>query len=1397
MSESAKPESVHNELVGDSHNLFQIGHMHGDITLPPSHIKSDGDQHTQELRHPWVKLAKEIWQFTEIDEANQFLLTVEEIAGRLYDRRQVLAGRLEEDDPWKDSGFAERMSGRLSALIGDLQDFLERSQTKKMMFEPLEVALLVLTPLAYQVWSLESAVALLDVVTTNPRPIVDIGDLRRSYDRFLSVPEQSRLVSRIKLTDRPNRGGLKARKAIEWWLFHRWVYSGQWRHIRQLDSVLHSIDFDENRDLAKVLTKTIKQFNLLFHLTPGKLRDKLSGRDLSSNASYPGIGRAQSVNERKIGILLVVAYHQAIELRSLPATFVEHVGIPRPADLDQSLTTISKANWDSEGGGVALVAHCHHEAVLKSLCDHVVRTAAVLAAVRTVVDEYNLEPLRHLPLTASTDKIKPIWEGALEDPVVEFRLDESRVRELLMGEQLYGDKSLAIRELYQNALDACRWRQARRKARTHPGDLLIEWTGQIRFFQSIEDDRHVLRCTDNGVGMGKSDLCEVFSRAGARFVDQPEFHEEEAKGVRFFPNSRFGIGVMSYFMLADEFEVRTRQMSKHGGTESGLRVWIAGPGHLFHIENLDESVPVEPSDGVREAVWVGTSVRLYLRDDSSALSCVEVLQEHLGMAEFLTSATENVYDDSQQGTWKPGEFRVRSPRMKSPSGDDPANILLYGDVEDDGQVAWCAGRGGLLVDGIHVGLPGKDSHTSGANQLTKINGAIVNLTGPAVPQLKLAVNRTTVQEDVTDTVVRLMTNAVPRLLQTPPPFFTYTWLCEVARATPAGADAITRAAVEADRELTTGIENSVVKIPMSTGGCFPPDQALVDRLSTSGRVAGDLDDHLLLWRLLAHNDKDKDALTGFEESVAASGIAPDNRPDVLPAWPTDELLVDWSDDPDTTPEPLPPGHVVSMAIRLQKEPADILNRLRVLGYDVGAYSNFPDLRSLHATDLTLLSCGLDGERPWLTPSEPVPLGHLIVAHRLIAAHLQTEKSVAEIVQRLKEFSLDIHFLKHWFVDEGQTVKNHDERLVSVNFNGKPPWLAHDNRDTNENTAGLEQIARAARKLDISSSAVVKRLKELHFDMAQFEQLPNWIDKIPVNKAYMLNEPLLGPDGTVAPGWIGYVALQWDITPHEAVRRLNDLPFELPSDDEVPDRFDEYDAALLRWLINRIPERNLRLSLDLLQQCAKEAGCRISTAADRLRAWGFTPPSDELIARDLKGLDEWLLRHITESWDVTQPSLHDTLMDIVTVAWRERERHEIHEIPGRLHELGYTDFVSEALSPDRHMPLVFVIAAAQKDNLSTRGLLEFVTELGVRVTPDGESYDWSDMVNPKLVEDLDLSKTVVVRDVILAALKHGLTIKEAYDRFTGLGLEVKGIAAELSKLLRRVPFKTKSALGGDS
>jgi hypothetical protein len=156
--------------------------------------------------------------------------------------------------------------------------------------------------------------------------------------------------------------------------------------------------------------------------------------------------------------------------------------------------------------------------------------------------------------------------------------------------------------------------------------------------------------------------------AGKRFKDTPEYLEERARWdacpsrIEHHTNSRFGIGVLSYFMLADEVAVWTRRFKSEGRLSDALAVRISSASGLFRLE--DGPAEVMPEGGTR--------VRLYLNKTSWTfsdskypppalpISCWQTLERLLWVAEFATSVEEKGYEPLH---WQPG---IPSPGGKAP-----------------------------------------------------------------------------------------------------------------------------------------------------------------------------------------------------------------------------------------------------------------------------------------------------------------------------------------------------------------------------------------------------------------------------------------------------------------------------------------------------------------------------------------------------------------------------------------------------------------------------------------------------------------------------------------------------------------------------------------------------------
>lgn len=140
---------------------------------------------------------------------------------------------------------------------------------------------------------------------------------------------------------------------------------------------------------------------------------------------------------------------------------------------------------------------------------------------------------------------------------IDTRIKVSNVASLIRnlgGEHLYGDdKTVPLRELIQNALDAVR---ARRLIEGRP----IDW-GEVIVRQGKDSDEYWIEVEDNGVGMSANVLKGPFLDFGISLWDSELMYEEfpglSAKG--FQSTGKYGIGFFSVFMWGKCVRVTTRR----------------------------------------------------------------------------------------------------------------------------------------------------------------------------------------------------------------------------------------------------------------------------------------------------------------------------------------------------------------------------------------------------------------------------------------------------------------------------------------------------------------------------------------------------------------------------------------------------------------------------------------------------------------------------------------------------------------------------------------------------------------------------------------------------------------------------------------------------------------------
>lgn len=192
-----------------------------------------------------------------------------------------------------------------------------------------------------------------------------------------------------------------------------------------------------------------------------------------------------------------------------------------------------------------------------------------------------------------------------------FRPKTDKILELLGGNQLYGDPIWAYRELIQNAFDAVKEKIAYQiiNEDKNPEDFLprLRELYTIKLTLEKRADGYWLICKDDGVGMTKDIIERYFLESG--LSKRHEIKELERrckeKGFALGRTGQFGIGVLSYFMIAEKIVVSTMREQITGYPAGDCVSWI------FEINGVhDFGELIQSNKPVR-----GTEVALKLKAD--------------------------------------------------------------------------------------------------------------------------------------------------------------------------------------------------------------------------------------------------------------------------------------------------------------------------------------------------------------------------------------------------------------------------------------------------------------------------------------------------------------------------------------------------------------------------------------------------------------------------------------------------------------------------------------------------------------------------------------------------------------------------------------------------------------
>ena len=203
-----------------------------------------------------------------------------------------------------------------------------------------------------------------------------------------------------------------------------------------------------------------------------------------------------------------------------------------------------------------------------------------------------------------------------------FTIDHDQILQLLMGENLYADPYVFVRELLQNAIDATRHRVYFETSTATPAFrpqpiVISSWTDSHGY--------QWVRIDDHGMGMNEDIIVNYFLKVGRSYYQSSEFRAEVLRyktrqSTEFVPISRFGIGVLSCFIVADMVEISTRRVPTSAqDTSKGIRLSMTGTQSFYVLrrEGGTYAIPDMPnasktSEAYRQGVSYGSSVAVRL-----------------------------------------------------------------------------------------------------------------------------------------------------------------------------------------------------------------------------------------------------------------------------------------------------------------------------------------------------------------------------------------------------------------------------------------------------------------------------------------------------------------------------------------------------------------------------------------------------------------------------------------------------------------------------------------------------------------------------------------------------------------------------------------------------------------
>jgi hypothetical protein len=276
-----------------------------------------------------------------------------------------------------------------------------------------------------------------------------------------------------------------------------------------------------------------------------------------------------------------------------------------------------------------------------------------------------------------------------------FEFDRGRLLDLLVGHAIYNDATVAIRELLQNSIDAVRFQHHISSKESESSGNKTPLMGKVKILWNPENRRLVIE--DEGTGMDLDIIKFHLMRVGSSFYNTPQF-ASEFKG--FTPISRFGIGVLTCFMISDDIEIITFK----GSVGHRIRMTSVHADYLLR--------EIQPGDSKLNGIEPhGTRVTLIVREGGKldAINVEEILRHWIILpacnVEYTESGKSSVRIGFNTAAQALKSFYVEAARGAQTSDLGPEIITKYKDIEGERYEVAFAVKAGWLPEKTFAAAP--------------------------------------------------------------------------------------------------------------------------------------------------------------------------------------------------------------------------------------------------------------------------------------------------------------------------------------------------------------------------------------------------------------------------------------------------------------------------------------------------------------------------------------------------------------------------------------------------------------------------------------------------------------------------------------------------------------------